>query len=453
MLKKLALLIGDIAVLYGSLAVTIYIRYGNEFDSQFRMHLIPFSLIFILWLIIFYISNFYEIQNLKNGASFFGSFFYTSFVALLLSITFFYVIPLYGITPKTNLLIFALAFSVLGFLVRFLFNKLFESAFIKPLIIVGLNAQSLELARFIKSNPQLGYKLSHVVDLDLLTDKIKDEFEEYGIVQGIESLKEIIEKEDINSVVLSPEVYKIPKIINFFYRSLDHKITFYDLSSFYERTTGMIPLGAINQVWFLENLSEGGKRGYEVAKRLIDIVLALIIGGISLIFYPFIILAIKLSSKGPVFYRQKRVGRYDRPFQIIKFRTMIADAEKDGAVWARENDTRITKLGSFLRKTRIDELPQVWNILKGEMSFVGPRAERPEFHNQLQDSVPFFQERYLIKPGLTGWAQINFRYGASINDTAEKLKYDLYYIKNRSIALDIGIILKTIRIAAQQGGR
>jgi len=164
-------------------------------------------------------------------------------------------------------------------------------------------------------------------------------------------------------------------------------------------------------------------------------------------------LAIKFSSRGTIFYRQKRVGRYDRPFQIIKFRTMIANAEKDGAVWARENDTRITKLGNFLRKTRIDELPQVWNILKGEMSFVGPRAERPEFHNQLQDSVPFFQERYLIKPGLTGWAQINFHYGASINDTAEKLKYDLYYIKNRSIALDIGIILKTIRIAAQQGGR
>ncbi len=453
MFKKLALLVSDIAVLYGSLALTVFIRYGDKFDTQFQMHLMPFSLIFALWLTIFYISNFYEIQNLKNGAAFFGSFFNTLFVALLLSIAFFYIIPLYGITPKTNLLIFTLIFSILEFCSRFLFNKLFERAFVKPLVIVGLNNQSLELARFIKLNPQLGYELTHVVDLNPLAESIEFEFKEFGIIKGLEGLRKVIEKEKINTIVLSPEVYGYSQIINFLYHSLAHHITFYDLSIFYERTTGMIPLGAINQVWFLENLSEGGKRGYEVAKRLVDTVLALVIGCISLLFYPLIMLAIKLSSKGPVFYKQSRVGRYDKTFQIIKFRTMVADAEKDGAVWARENDKRITGLGNFLRKTRIDELPQVWNILRGEMSFVGPRAERPEFHSQLQDSVPFFQERYLIKPGLTGWAQINFRYGASVNDTAEKLKYDLYYIKNRSLALDLGIILKTIRIALQQGGR
>ena len=133
---------------------------------------------------------------------------------------------------------------------------------------------------------------------------------------------------------------------------------------------------------------------------------------------------------------------------------MGKDAEKEtGAVWTIDNDPRITKIGRFLRKTRLDELPQVWNILKGEMSFVGPRAERPEFHVILQKNVPFYEERYLVKPGLTGWAQINFRYGSSVEDAAEKLKYDLYYIKNRSLLLDLGIILKTTRIALKQTGR
>lgn len=133
---------------------------------------------------------------------------------------------------------------------------------------------------------------------------------------------------------------------------------------------------------------------------------------------------------------------------------MYRDAEKSmGAVWTIEDDPRITKVGKFLRKARLDELPQIWNILTGEMAFVGPRAERPEFHEMLQKNVPFYEERYLIKPGLTGWAQINFHYGSSVKDAAEKLKYDLYYIKNRSLLLDLGIVLKTIRIALQQAGR
>ena len=232
------------------------------------------------------------------------------------------------------------------------------------------------------------------------------------------------------------------------------KIIFLILASFYELLTGRIPLGAINQIWFLENLSEGTKRGYEIVKRSGDIIFAIVIGVISLILYPFAILAVKISSPGPIFYRQKRVGQLGKVFEIVKFRTMRKDAEKDtGAIWTTENDPRITKVGNFLRKTRLDEVPQVWNILKGEMSFVGPRAERPEFHDLLRKNVPFYEERYLIKPGLSGWAQINFHYGSSVQDAAEKLKYDLYYIKNRSLLLDLGIILKTVRIAFKQAGR
>jgi len=177
-------------------------------------------------------------------------------------------------------------------------------------------------------------------------------------------------------------------------------------------------------------------------------------GVASLALYPFIILAIKISSPGPIFYRQKRLGQAGKVFEIIKFRTMDQNAEKfTGAVWTVEGDPRITKIGNLLRKMRLDELPQLWNILKGEMSFVGPRAERPEFHEQLKQEIPFYEERYIIKPGLSGWAQINYRYGSSVADAAEKLQYDLYYIKNRSLILDLGIILKTVNIALKQAGR
>jgi lipopolysaccharide/colanic/teichoic acid biosynthesis glycosyltransferase len=158
-------------------------------------------------------------------------------------------------------------------------------------------------------------------------------------------------------------------------------------------------------------------------------------------------LAVKLESKGPAFYRQKRVGRYGEPFNLVKLRSMRDDAEAGGkAVWAAKNDDRITRVGRFIRMVRIDELPQTWCVLKGEMSFVGPRPERPEFVADLERQLPYFAERHMVKPGITGWAQVNFPYGASIDDARQKLEYDLYYAKNYTPFLDILILLQTIRV-------
>ncbi len=179
--------------------------------------------------------------------------------------------------------------------------------------------------------------------------------------------------------------------------------------------------------------------------------IAVFLGAVFLALLPFIALAIKLDSAGPIFYRQKRVGRAGTAFEMYKLRTMHRNAEhSSGAVWAQENDSRVTNVGRFLRRTRLDQL---WNVLKGDMSFVGPRAERPEFHDQLKKEIPFYEERYLIKPGLTGWAQLQKSYYSSVAETAEKLQYDLYYIKNRSLLLDLGIILKTTNVALRQAGR
>ena len=458
-MKKFLLFISDLAVLFGSLLLTLYLRYGQGFSEKLEFHFIPFSSIFIVWLIIFYIANLYEPATLRNNIYFYSALLQAITISSVVSLTLFYLVPLFKIAPKTNFAIFAAILTGFEFSVRFGFNRIFEKKFKKTVLIVGLNRQAFELAQFIKNNPQLGYNLKCVVDLtpnqpnDPLADREK-EFDKFDIIQGLDVLEKQIKDNEIDTIVISPEAYQTPETINIFYRSLGKKIIFLNLASFYERLTGRIPLGAINQIWFLENLSEGTKRGYEIVKRSGDIIFAIVIGVISLILYPFAILAVKISSPGPIFYRQKRVGQLGKVFEIVKFRTMRKDAEKDtGAIWTTENDPRITKVGNFLRKTRLDEVPQVWNILKGEMSFVGPRAERPEFHDLLRKNVPFYEERYLIKPGLSGWAQINFHYGSSVQDAAEKLKYDLYYIKNRSLLLDLGIILKTVRIAFKQAGR
>jgi len=183
-----------------------------------------------------------------------------------------------------------------------------------------------------------------------------------------------------------------------------------------------------------------------------------VLGGMGVLLFSLLACLIKIETRGPVFIRQRRVGKNGRVFTLFKLRSMIASgpgglAEENGARWAREHDTRITRVGAFLRKTRMDELPQIWNVLKGEMSFVGPRPERPEFVETLKKTIPFYDIRHMARPGLSGWAQINFPYGASARDALEKLRYDLYYLKHRSFLLDLAIILKTLKVLVSRGGR
>ena len=168
--------------------------------------------------------------------------------------------------------------------------------------------------------------------------------------------------------------------------------------------------------------------------------------------FPFVVLAVRLSSKGPIFFKQTRVGAGGRNFEVVKFRTMYTDAEAEGARWATKNDPRVTRVGMFMRKTRIDEIPQLWNVLRGDMGFVGPRPERPEFVNWLRDELPFYYLRTLIRPGLTGWAQVRYGYGATLAETKEKLEYDLYYIKHMSLGLDLLIMFETIKTILRRRG-
>ncbi|MGB7404649.1 MAG: TIGR03013 family XrtA/PEP-CTERM system glycosyltransferase [Pacificimonas sp.] len=226
-----------------------------------------------------------------------------------------------------------------------------------------------------------------------------------------------------------------------------------DMSSFLERSKGRVDLKSIHPSWLIFSDGFLGSRALAViSKRAFDLFasgLLLLLSAPVLILSAFFVWA---TSRGPVFYRQERIGQFGKPFYVTKFRSMVQDAEKNGAVWAQAADPRVTLVGKFIRATRIDEIPQIFNVFKGDMSFVGPRPERPVFVEELAKEIPFYRERHVVKPGITGWAQINYPYGASVEDARHKLEYDLYYIKNYSLFLDIVILIQTVRVVVWQDG-
>jgi sugar transferase (PEP-CTERM system associated) len=218
-----------------------------------------------------------------------------------------------------------------------------------------------------------------------------------------------------------------------------------EASSLMERLSGKLPLQGLNPSTLIFTHGFNVKASQQIVRRLISITVSFIGLAICLPFIPFIILAVRLSSPDPIFFRQTRVGLRGRLFSVLKFRTMRQDAETQGAVWATKNDLRVTSLGKFMRTTRLDEIPQLWNVLRGDMAFVGPRPERPEFVQWLTSEIPFYDLRHIIRPGITGWAQVRYQYGASLEETKRKLEYDLYYIKHLSVGLDLLIIFETVK--------
>lgn len=223
--------------------------------------------------------------------------------------------------------------------------------------------------------------------------------------------------------------------------------------SFCERHLGRIELDHVDPAWFLFADGFTPSPVSSLGKRISDVTISLAILVLTLPLMLLTALLIRLDSSGPVFYRQQRIGLFGQPFTVMKFRSMSVDAEKGGrAVWAQQKDPRVTRVGGFIRSTRIDELPQLFNVLRGEMSFIGPRPERPHFVSQLMQVIPFYRERSYVKPGITGWAQVNFPYGASVEDARQKLSYDLYYVKNQSLFLDLTILVSTVRVILFQEG-
>ena len=365
---------------------------------------------------------------------------------------FFITIYMIGITVG-NVTVNAFIGLIIGIIFAFLlfgFDIIFRRFNLRAfnIAIIGLNNQVKELIYELKKKPHLGYNIVFVID-DKANSK---EINSVPIYSNISALPELIAKKNIDNLILLTNPYQSDELRSSLFKCLPLKINFISLPNFYENITGKVPIEAINQMWFLENLTEGKKSWFDFVKRLYDIVFACIFLIIILPFWPIIGLIIKLESKGPIFFLSKRTGKNNKAFYLIKFRTM--KEENNNRTITTHNDPRITKFGRLLRKIRIDEFTQMINILKGEMSFVGPRPERPELIKELEKNIPFYRERMLVKPGATGWDQISGEYHSPTKeDTLKKLQYDLFYIKNRSIYLDLSIILKTIATVLSEGGR
>mgnify|MGYP001603661164 CR=1 FL=1 len=429
------LILSDVFIFYLSLAVTLVIRYlivnrdPETLISSINLHLYSFTIIFALWLIVFWAAGLYDITRLRNEAFFYKNLLITFGVNSAIAIAFFYFIPYFVITPKINLFIdLALTLAILYFWRQY-FNRWAGQAFKIGVIFLGASNEVMELKELFGKNPQLGYEVAGVLAPD-----------NFGELENLWRARKF-------ALIVPAERYDhSQKLAGLLFEYFKKGAAISDLDRFYESVTARVPISIIREIWFLENISDLKRKFYETAKRFFDVVLGIIFFAITIVILPIAAIGIKIFDPGPIFYRQRRVGKNGKQFILVKFRS-VPVAQKTEHLMQKPPEETITVFGRFLRKSHWDELPQVWNILRGEMSFIGPRPEKPDFVERLSQDIPFYEMRHLVKPGIAGWAQLhNPNAGPSLKETLEKLQYDLYYVKNRSVFLDLSIILKTLRI-------
>ena len=445
--RQILLLGGDILLLYLSLYITLWIRIPHLNNQILSAHIRAFSILFPLWLIIFYFFDLYDLHFIKPSLKFLTQLSLALGINFTIGVIFFYSKIFSTITPKTNLLILTIIFGSIFLLWRYLFYLFFRSHFQENLAIIGLSPEALEIAEKIKNNPNFGYRVALFLKID---PKIKYK-QRIGIkVKDIKhNIKNILQKEQINTIIIAKNLKS--KLLRELLPCISLKIDFWDLSQAYEAIEQVIPISSITPTWFLENLKEGKRKFYDRTKRLTDIVLATFFLLVSSPFWPIIALAIKIEDGGTVIFRQVRIGKNGNNFTALKFRSMSEKHKGKNPLWTKKGDKRITKVGKVLRKIHFDELPQFINIIRGDMSIIGPRPEKFDLGKKFEREIPYYNLRYIIKPGLTGWAQVKFRYARNMEDNIKKFEYDLYYIKNRSILLDLGILFKTINLIFRKG--
>lgn len=430
--KKLILLAGDFICLNLALLATLIIRYpSSDLENQWQNHWPYFLPVFIIWLIVLYISDLYNLNFAGNGNSFYRSLLNASLASTILSSLYFYLNLHSSISPRTNLVVFLVFFLILFYFWRrsyYLLTQRFLPS--ERLAIIGSKSSVDRLAEEIEKNQGSGYR----VELKI-TDPGQLDF-----------AQEMISLKKIESLVVVEDFISPGALSRFLADCWRYEIAVFDYASFYEYLTGKISIETIGPTWFLKNVQTRQKKYYDWSKQIIDTGLAILLAIISSPLWLTVALYIKLSSSGRVLFTQKRLGRDGRPFIIIKFRTMTDNSDP--------GQRKLITGGNFLRATRLDELPQLINILKGEMSFIGPRPEQEEIAAQREQEIPFYRMRLLVKPGLTGWDQISGDYhSSSLTDTIAKLQHDLFYLKQRSIYLDCAIALKTIATIFSRNGR
>lgn len=432
------LILGDLILFYGALLLTLLIRYQELSPDTLSLHLPPFTISAVIWIGVFFIGGQYEIKALRTNDQFYNRFLTLIAICTALMSIMFYLIPTFGITPKMNLIIFVGLFTILDYFWRILFNAIVSmSAPQTKILMIGSNRSAEELIAHLKENPHLGYEISLWMR-DGLHDKTAAD------------LKELISANRINLIIVPAHIRKNSQFARVVFQGLQEGVEVISLADMFENIFQKVSLSELEETWFLEHVPTRNTQD-SASRRFFEVFIAILCCIVSAPIQIVAALLILLTSRGPVFYVQKRVGQGGAVFNLYKFRSMYnspdrnPDAASGKPTWTTANDKRITPVGRILRATHIDELPQLLNIIKGEMSFIGPRPERPEFTQELEKQIPFYELRYLLRPGITGWAQINFRYAASVDEAYEKLQYDIYYLKNRSFFTDILITLKTIK--------
>ena len=366
------------------------------------------------------------------------------FIAIFSVVAIYYVLPEFLIAR--SVLGYALVFAFVGMIVtRFLFYKLVNFEQLKRRILVIGSGQKAD--KLISINDSYIHKGFTIVGFIALPDETSV-VDESQLISSDKNINDVAEEYNVDEIVIALDDKRRMMPVD---ELLDCKMsgmTIMDMMAFYEREKGIISLEDVYPSWlvFSDGFAQGGLRA--PGKRIFDLCASLMLLMVAWPIMLLTMLAISLESgfKDPVFYRQVRVGENNKNFSVLKFRSMKTDAEKNGAQWAQQQDSRVTRVGAFVRKYRIDELPQIFNVLKGQMSFVGPRPERPEFVQGFDERIPYYRERHRVKPGITGWAQLCYPYGADENDTIQKLQYDLYYVKNYSLFLDLSIMMNTVEV-------
>jgi len=424
-----------------------WIKYANPVSF-----LIPLAVIYTYWLIVFSFSGLYQYWFVRSRFDEFAS--VVKSVSIGCFILFFLIfiddtINNAPIISRFLILIYwvlMILFIGLGRIVirGFQRNLLQKGIGLRNALIIGEGEKAFSLFEMVTKFPQLGYKIAGFVSLEKNTDE--------KFLGSIDKISDTIKQKEISEVLIALEPGQKEKLVDVIKFCTGNDVHLMIMPDMYEIVSGMARTNQIYGVPLIEVMPEIMPAGSKLFKRFLDVFLSIFL---LMIYSPLLILAIiliKLTSKGTVFYKQERVGRNEKIFTMYKFRSMVQNAEEYGPEWSGEDDPRITGIGKILRKMYIDEIPQLINVLKNEMSIVGPRPERPFFVNKLKSEIPYYYKRLSIKPGITGWAQIKHKYDSSLEDVKAKLQYDFYYIENMSLKLDFKIIINTIIVVILMKG-
>ncbi len=433
------LFLGDLIVFIVSLWVTLFLRYLTlPSVGVLADHLYPFSLLFSLWVVVFYMTGLYSKRAVFFKTTLWSVLLRTQMFNIVLAALFFFFIPNIGIAPKTNLILYLFVSLVLIFLWRiFIFPRLTKPSSREHAVLIGEGPEMQELAEEVTSNSRYRMGFHGIYTAEML----KNNFAAFVKDLEDQSVTTIVVDTDHDAI----QPY-LPKIYDLAFGGRTYQLlNFYDV---YEEVFDRVPLSLLQYGWFIKNISNPISSLYLALKRLIDIAGGLAMGVITLLVLPFVFVAMRIEGKGPLFITQVRIGQDGRRIKTYKFRSMT---ENDSGKWLGQSENKVTRVGSLLRKTSLDEFPQFINVLRGDVSLVGPRNDVESLGVLLGEAIPYYNIRYIVKPGITGWAQINQQYEQgnispqSINETKMRLAYDFYYIKHRSFVLDIIIALKTVK--------